>query len=322
MRVVISGYRYYFPEIGRWLSRDPRGEAGSLNLYLFVYNKPLYFIDPFGLNPIESFIVSLSGVLDKSLNAAIDTLGWNDPALATRLQSGVEWQLESSGLYTLDESIAAVFETLYIASIGTEAAAGVLLLSGPQGVITGAGGVFLLADASDKFQELFTGRNMFKEWVNEMPITDQEKQIILCAKEISVVIIEGAGFASQLPKSITNPIPERMARVVPAEYANGSRLAAPNASEAWVTAADDLAGINTSQGLAQRLTLVDESGNLIPGSRAVIEFDAPASGIASPINRSTPGFVGRGQTAGGAREFVIPNMGTDQLKHVTIRIVE
>ena len=56
------GYRYYSSELGRWLSRDPRGEAGSLNLYLFVYNNPLYFIDPFGLNPIESFIVSLSGV--------------------------------------------------------------------------------------------------------------------------------------------------------------------------------------------------------------------------------------------------------------------
>ncbi len=122
-------------------------------------------------------------------------------------------------------------------------------------------------------------------------------------------------------KNIANPIPDRMARLVPAEYANGSRLSAPNATEAWVTAADDLAGINSSQGLAQRLTLVDDAGKIIPGPRAVIEFDAPAFGIASPVNRSMPGFVGGGKTAGGAREFVIPNTEINKLQNVTIRIV-
>jgi hypothetical protein len=121
---------------------------------------------------------------------------------------------------------------------------------------------------------------------------------------------------------IANSVPSRMARVVPAEFANGSRLAAPNASEAWITAADDLAGITTSRGLAERLTLVDDAGNLIPGPRAVIEFDTPASGIASPVFRSDPGFIGGGRTAGGAREFVIPNMNVNNLSNVTTRIIE
>ena len=31
------------------------------------------------------------------------------------------------------------------------------------------------------------------------------------------------------------------------------------------------------------------------------------NGIASPINRKDPGFIGGGKTAGGAHEFVIPN---------------
>jgi Novel toxin 10 len=39
----------------------------------------------------------------------------------------------------------------------------------------------------------------------------------------------------------------------------------------------------------------------------VIEFNTPDAGLASAINRSLPGFVGYGKTAGGAREFVIPN---------------
>ncbi len=40
----------------------------------------------------------------------------------------------------------------------------------------------------------------------------------------------------------------------------------------------------------------------------MIEFPSGnVSGIASPVNRTDPGFIGGGRTAGGAREFVIPN---------------
>jgi RHS repeat-associated protein len=43
------GYRYYSAGVGRWLSTDPIGELGGLNLYGFVYNNTLSRIDPFGL---------------------------------------------------------------------------------------------------------------------------------------------------------------------------------------------------------------------------------------------------------------------------------
>jgi hypothetical protein len=42
-------YRYYDPVTGRWPSRDPIGERGGLNLYGFVSNKPLKWIDILGL---------------------------------------------------------------------------------------------------------------------------------------------------------------------------------------------------------------------------------------------------------------------------------
>ena len=43
------GYRYYSPRLGRWLSRDPIGEDGGLNLYAFVLNEPVALYDPTGL---------------------------------------------------------------------------------------------------------------------------------------------------------------------------------------------------------------------------------------------------------------------------------
>ena len=46
-------YRAYNPEIGRWLSRDPMENAELLpegpNLYSYVGNDPVKWIDPFGL---------------------------------------------------------------------------------------------------------------------------------------------------------------------------------------------------------------------------------------------------------------------------------
>jgi len=43
------GYRFYAPELGRWVSRDPLGERGCLNVYVFCGNKSLTAIDVNGL---------------------------------------------------------------------------------------------------------------------------------------------------------------------------------------------------------------------------------------------------------------------------------
>ncbi len=43
------GYRYYDPVTGRWLSRDPIGERGGLNLYGFVGNNGIDAVDQLGL---------------------------------------------------------------------------------------------------------------------------------------------------------------------------------------------------------------------------------------------------------------------------------
>jgi uncharacterized protein RhaS with RHS repeats len=49
LRAFPYGYRFYSPSLGRWINRDPIGEAGGLNLYGFVGNSPTNYFDYYGL---------------------------------------------------------------------------------------------------------------------------------------------------------------------------------------------------------------------------------------------------------------------------------
>jgi RHS repeat-associated protein len=44
------GYRYYSLDLGRWLSRDPIGVRGGLNIYRYVDNSPTTSVDFLGLD--------------------------------------------------------------------------------------------------------------------------------------------------------------------------------------------------------------------------------------------------------------------------------
>ena len=48
-RVKERGLRFYSPELGRWLNRDPIEEKGGIALYLFVENSPVVGCDAVGL---------------------------------------------------------------------------------------------------------------------------------------------------------------------------------------------------------------------------------------------------------------------------------
>ncbi len=110
---------------------------------------------------------------------------------------------------------------------------------------------------------------------------------------------------------ITNPLPgtRRFARALPENVARlieagrtDIPLGKPGDPDVFITAAEDLARYRTQASVERRLALQ-------PGRRAVVTFkyDVEAGGIASPVFRDYPGFVGKGRTLGGAREWVIPN---------------
>ena len=49
--LVYYNYRYYSPDLGRWLSKDPIEEDGGYNLYGMLENDPVNWVDLLGLAP-------------------------------------------------------------------------------------------------------------------------------------------------------------------------------------------------------------------------------------------------------------------------------
>lgn len=57
------GARYYAAWLQRWISADPAGAVDGLNLYGFVANNPLRYVDPAGGSKAESVIFLYSGFI-------------------------------------------------------------------------------------------------------------------------------------------------------------------------------------------------------------------------------------------------------------------
>jgi hypothetical protein len=47
--VRFYGYRYYAPQLGRWLNRDPIGEEGGIHRYIYLKNNGIDKVDVLGL---------------------------------------------------------------------------------------------------------------------------------------------------------------------------------------------------------------------------------------------------------------------------------
>jgi RHS repeat-associated protein len=69
------GLRYYNPSTGRWLNRDPIGEAGGMNMYVCVFNDLQNYLDLLGLDGTSiSFIASKVWVCKISMH--FELINW------------------------------------------------------------------------------------------------------------------------------------------------------------------------------------------------------------------------------------------------------
>lgn len=78
--LILTWYRAYDPTLGRWLSRDPIGEAGGGNLYGYVGNAPVKWIDSLGLFP-ANFIQDYEGRFH-STPTGYTTAGYDNMAVS------------------------------------------------------------------------------------------------------------------------------------------------------------------------------------------------------------------------------------------------
>jgi RHS repeat-associated protein len=70
------GFRFYNPELGRWLSRDPIWESGGSNLYGYVRNNSINLFDVFGLSSANNFVNNIvDTVRDYPLGVAATAFG-------------------------------------------------------------------------------------------------------------------------------------------------------------------------------------------------------------------------------------------------------
>jgi RHS repeat-associated protein len=83
--LILMGHRVYDPSVGRFLTRDPIGYAGGLNLYAYCNGDPINLVDPMGFDGYP-WNRTMGGEGTQIVN------GWRDTAKGFWGTSGAPWQ--------------------------------------------------------------------------------------------------------------------------------------------------------------------------------------------------------------------------------------
>lgn len=191
--LVLATYRYYDPTEGRWLTRDPIGYAGGLNLYGYCGGNPVNGIDPLGLRSWYD------GLLNGDWGRRIPILGdaWYDWGYAMGLREGGK----ASTADVIGKGASAIIQTVGFAVIAV--GAGELIIAGGQTVValvTGGGG----AAAATKVPQIITNH------ANGMAFQDAvfNAKGLTANTQYVVGKVSGGGYQLTIPDSLTGGITE------------------------------------------------------------------------------------------------------------------
>lgn len=171
-------FRYYAADLGRYITRDPQGYAGGLNLYVYAANNPVNQTDPLGLWTLDGVLKGVAKgcaiVGGVAAGAAVTLALGGSPigilagaALAGFIIGGLNEYIDTGefcltcALKGAATSVAAalpfVFAAALTAGMGLAAAVGVFMLLGAIGGGLAYAVDFLLTPGakwnSDKFWE-------------------------------------------------------------------------------------------------------------------------------------------------------------------------
>lgn len=103
--------RYYDPKTGRFISKDPIGFAGGINLYAYVGNNPINRIDPFGLQQMIGtnngipVVVSPNGVVTNGFPENNDTTNLDNLSTIAELFENVGHGIIAIVEFWLDKTL-------------------------------------------------------------------------------------------------------------------------------------------------------------------------------------------------------------------------
>ncbi|MCG3205432.1 MAG: hypothetical protein KCHDKBKB_02153 [Elusimicrobia bacterium] len=143
-------------------------------------------------------------------------------------------------------------------------------------------------------------------------------EIVEAGEKIGEQLLKhGNEIANAMPK---NGLFARISRAESVEeFIKGNGDFARGNNEVFVTAFDDIKDVKTPSGFADRLSLFENFEGTVKrttGNTVVVFRKTDISGVATPVNPRLRGYgnIGTGITAGGAREWVIPNGDIRQLR--------